>query len=146
MFFCDWFIACKNLLINCNLIKTHTQRTSDSKITEDSWTLFTGLLSLFYKINRPIVLQKWFLCNSCCLYQLLCVVRVLKKGTAKRNLGSVLLKFELERSYFGKLLDPANFCHSLHHVSSVAFLVAEPWRYRIRCVVRDSWPLNLNLL
>ena len=40
-------------------------------------------------------------------------MRVLKKSTAKRNLGSVLCKFELEISYFDKLLDSANFCHRL---------------------------------
>ena len=99
------------------------------------------LVSGSYKIKIRVL---WTWCSAI-LYQL-CVVRVLKKGTAKRNLGSVLFKFELERSYFDKLLDSANFCHSLHHVSSVAFLVAEPWRYRIRCVARDSWPLNLILL
>ena len=76
----------------------------------------------------------------------MCVVRVLKKGTAKRNLdlGSVLCKFELERSYFDKLLDSANFCYSLRRVSSVAVLVAQPWRYI--CLVRDSWPLLPRVL
>ena len=35
-----------------------------------------------------------------------------EKSTAKQNLGSVLCKFELERSYFDKLLDSGNFCHT----------------------------------
>ena len=49
-----------------------------------------------------------------------------KKAQQNENLDSVLYKFELERSYFDKLLYSANFCHRLRHVSSVAFLVAQP--------------------